>query len=205
MEINELKSDPDMLYMGKKKKKKKKLAIIITSVVVTVVLILIALVPTVTYFALMLDGDAMMPNGFFIDTLRDEADVVGCKNGKTATEIEIPDSALGKPVTNVHLIMVKGNTSLTTLSIPYSVNTLQEDLRAKSRRYCALGSCTSLEYNIYENGCYLGDEEHPYSVFVKPVRDDLETITLHKETKIIYSYAFEKCDSRYILLQEQNQ
>ena len=46
-------------------------------------------------------------------------------------------------------------------------------------------------YNEYDNGYYLGNNNNPYLVFVKPKNNtDVTSCTIHKNTKLIYGYAF---------------
>ncbi len=54
--------------------------------------------------------------------------------------------------------------------------------------------CSSLSYNEYNNAYYLGDENNPYVVLVKAKDTLITSITIHENTKFIYSEAFYYCD-----------
>lgn len=53
-------------------------------------------------------------------------------------------------------------------------------------RYCG----TTIKYNEYNNGYYLGTDTNPYYAFIKPIEGTYEEFTLHADTKIIASEAF---------------
>lgn len=54
--------------------------------------------------------------------------------------------------------------------------------------------CDSLALIEYDNGFYLGNESNPYMIFMKAKNTEIENISIHKDTKIIYSNAFMECD-----------
>lgn len=49
----------------------------------------------------------------------------------------------------------------------------------------AFDNCNNLQYNEFENGLYLGNEENPYLVFIKP-KDKTVPCVMKIDTKIIY-------------------
>ena len=55
------------------------------------------------------------------------------------------------------------------------------------------GDCPNLVYNQYDNGCYLGNNDNPYLVFMKAIDSDISSCTMHKDTKIVAIYAFLNC------------
>ena len=55
--------------------------------------------------------------------------------------------------------------------------------------------CDQLIYNTYENADYLGNDENPYVVLVKYKNTAALNCTIHEDTKVIYSSAFEGCKS----------
>ena len=59
--------------------------------------------------------------------------------------------------------------------------------------YDAFYGCTSLQYNEYDNGLYLGNNENPYIVLINTKGNDFTDFTIYNETKIIYSKAFYEC------------
>lgn len=48
-----------------------------------------------------------------------------------------------------------------------------------------------LQYNEYENGYYLGNEENPYLIFVKMIDSEVTSFELHQATRFIYDGAFQ--------------
>ncbi len=59
----------------------------------------------------------------------------------------------------------------------------------------AFGGCSSLSYNKYDNGLYLGNENNPYLVLVKAKNEDIISCAIPTGTKLICSYAFSGCSS----------
>lgn len=53
----------------------------------------------------------------------------------------------------------------------------------------------ALIYNVYGNGLYLGNKDNPYHVLVKPISQDITTLTIHENTKIILNEYFNSCES----------
>ncbi len=53
--------------------------------------------------------------------------------------------------------------------------------------------CYNLQYNEYEGGLYLGNENNKYLAFVKPVTTALTSISFHEDTKVIMGGAFKNC------------
>ena len=78
----------------------------------------------------------------------------------------------------------QGCRALTSVTIPDSVTSIRDD---------AFSGCTSLQYNEYGNGLYLGNTENPYAVFIKMKSDDVASITIHNDTKLIYGSSFSGC------------
>ncbi len=76
--------------------------------------------------------------------------------------------------------------SLTSVTIGNSVTSIGED---------AFWYCSSLEYNVYDNAKYLGNENNPYVALIDASSTDITSCTIHNDTKIIYSSAFWECSS----------
>ena len=74
---------------------------------------------------------------------------------------------------------------LTSITIPDSVTSIGSG---------AFSGCTSLRYNEYNNGLYLGNTENPYVVFIKTKSDNVTNVMIHSGTKVIYSGAFARCN-----------
>lgn len=56
-------------------------------------------------------------------------------------------------------------------------------------------SNTNLNYNIYDNGSYLGNEKNPYMILIKLSNPTLSTIDIHEDCKIINAKAFADCNN----------
>ena len=52
----------------------------------------------------------------------------------------------------------------------------------------------NLFYNVYDNGCYLGNEENPFLLLVKPTDDSITSLEINANTKLIYGLALIDCN-----------
>ena len=100
----------------------------------------------------------------------------GCRS---LTEIIIPDR-----VTTIGDYAFSSCESLKSVVIGESVTTI---------RGGAFSGCGSLEFNVYDNGKYLGSKDNPYFALIEGVNDNISTITIHNDTKIIAGCAFIEC------------
>ncbi len=57
----------------------------------------------------------------------------------------------------------------------------------------AFVGCTNLNYNVSDNGCYLGNKENPYLLLVKALSPDITSCIINENTKVIVAYAFDNC------------
>ncbi len=78
------------------------------------------------------------------------------------------------------------NCKLTNIEIPNSVISIGKSV---------FSNCDNLQYNEYDNACYLGNEENPYLVLVKAQSTEITTCEIHSNTRIIYSETFSHCNS----------
>ncbi len=76
--------------------------------------------------------------------------------------------------------------SLTSVTIPNSVTSIGN---------YAFSGCSSLEYNEYDNGYYLGNKENPYVVLVKAKDKSITSCDIHENTRFICDDAFNRCTS----------
>jgi len=82
-------------------------------------------------------------------------------------------------------------TSLTEVLLPDSLTAVESS---------AFWGCNSLVYNVYDNGQYLGDEDNPYVILMKPVSTSATTYLIHEKTRIIHYGAFKKCTANNIVI-----
>ncbi|MBR5958285.1 MAG: leucine-rich repeat domain-containing protein, partial [Salinivirgaceae bacterium] len=47
--------------------------------------------------------------------------------------------------------------------------------------------CAKLDYNIYDNGCYLGNEENPYFILLNSKRNNISSCQINNRCHIIYN------------------
>ena len=59
----------------------------------------------------------------------------------------------------------------------------------------AFSGCSSLEYNKYDNGLYLGNETNKYVALIKPKTQGVKSITINNKCKVIGNSAFMNCTS----------
>lgn len=127
----------------------------------------------------------------------------------TDTDIVIPSTHEGLPVTSIGASAFGGRSSLTSVTISDSVTSIGNSAFS----YCtsltsvtignsvtSVGSsafykCTSLEYNKYDNGYYLGNKENPYLAFVDAKDIYIINCKINENTRIICDSAFERCIS----------
>ena len=85
--------------------------------------------------------------------------------------------------------------SLTNLTLPNSISKIGLN---------AFFGCDNLNYNIFDNGLYLGNTNNEYLVFVKTKQITLTDIQINEKTKIINSYAFNNCENLENILIPEN-
>ena len=57
----------------------------------------------------------------------------------------------------------------------------------------AFSGCTSLKYNEYDNGLYLGNKDNLYLAFIEPISVNISTINLNNNVQIFADSAFSGC------------
>lgn len=75
--------------------------------------------------------------------------------------------------------------SLKEITIPDSVSSIGNG---------AFASCSNLNYNVYENGKYLGNANNLYLCLVEATNKSITTASIHPQTKFICDFAFEGCN-----------
>lgn len=124
-----------------------------------------------------------------------------------AKKIIIPEEYRGLPVTAISEDAFASMEPLTTIVIPDTVthigarafdgcsNLKNLDLSA-NLQYVGEGAfdgCDSLPLTTYENALYIGDSDNPYSILVSATDTEIESCTVHEDTRIIYDGAFFDC------------
>lgn len=97
------------------------------------------------------------------------------------TSVTIPDS-----VTNIGDYAFSFCNSLTSVTIGDNVTSIGSG---------AFAECNNLQYNIYDNAKYLGNEQNPYICLAYSVNSDITECEIHENTKLIAGQAFYGCDS----------
>ena len=93
---------------------------------------------------------------------------------------------IGNSVTSIGNYAFYNCDSLKSITIPDSVTSIGN--------YAFMG-CNSLEYNEYNNACYLGNKTNPYVVLVTSKNEDITSVNIHEKTKFICEAAFINCNS----------
>lgn len=100
-------------------------------------------------------------------------------NDKLVTELSIPET-----VTSISSYAFAGCTSITNISFANSDITLGNN---------AFYNCTSLQYNVYDNAKYLGNNNNPYLYLWQALDTEITSVNIHPDTTRIYDSAFYKC------------
>ena len=120
------------------------------------------------------------------------------------TSIEIPNS-----VTSIEMYAFEGCTSLINIEIPNSVTSIGSSAFSdctslvrleipNSVTYVgpsAFWNCNRIEYNVYDKGKYLGNNENPYLILVKTTIISMESISIHSDAQVICPSALKYCAS----------
>ncbi len=123
--------------------------------------------------------------------------------------IVIPSKYKGIPVTSIGEYAFYDWSSLTSITIPGGVTSIGDHAFHNCRSLTsieipssvtsigksAFESCNKLQYNEYDNACYLGNKVIQYVVLVKVKNRDINQCTINENCRIIGEYSFYNCDS----------
>lgn len=163
-----------------------------------------------TNFEFVLNGAGYTCVGFSSDATLD---------GSDCTEVVIPDTYNGLPVTQVgdfdctaagfdadvryfsHCDNLKsvviGNNVTRILGAFNNCSNLTSVSIPDSVTSCEMSfyDCDAIEYNTYDNAYYLGNENNPYVVLIDAVDTSITSCNVNAKTKLIASNAFNGCSS----------
>ena len=120
------------------------------------------------------------------------------------TSITIPDS-----VTSIGNYAFEGCSRLTSITIPDSVTSIGDYAfyncfgltsvnigdGVTSIGVGVFSNCNNLNYNIYDNAKYLGDNNNPYVAVIDTTSTAITSCKIHSATKTVGNYAFSNCSS----------
>lgn len=114
--------------------------------------------------------DVVIPGGMIIqyDAFRD------CTSLTAVTLLE--------GATTIGLNAFNGCTALENVSVPSGLKSVNRN---------SFDNCPNLVYSKYDNGLYLGNAENPYVVLIKANSDNIESLEIHPDTKMIAASALE--------------
>ncbi|MBO7594154.1 MAG: leucine-rich repeat domain-containing protein [Salinivirgaceae bacterium] len=171
-------------------------------------------------FATMLAGQASAQTTFEIGNL--EYTVIDEENhcvsvgtasiNNTIGNIVIPETAENKGViyrvSRINSYAFAGCKKLTSISIPNSVESIGYAAFNKCNSLIsvtlpdsiimdesAFVQCDNLQYNEYDNACYLGNNKNPYILLIKAKSNDVGSCIINDKCRCIIYGAFSNCNN----------
>lgn len=158
---------------------------------------------TITYCDKTISGDITIPSvlGGYPVTSIGESAFEGCD---ALTSVTLCDG-----VTNVGALAFSGCCSLTVVT--FGENSQLTRIDDLAFAWCdnltevtlpdsvinfgsrPFAECDSINFNVYDNGKYLGNAKNPYLVLIQARSDDITSCAIHPDTKVIGSHAFYDC------------
>lgn len=145
------------------------------------------------YFSFNEDTDTYRVTGFYFDDI--ELVIPSTYRGKAVTSVDsgafrnctsITSVTISDGVTSIDYEAFSGCTSLKNITIPDSVTSIN---------YEAFSGCPNLEYTVYDNAKYLGNEGNPYLFLMAATGTDIKSCRINENTRVIYHGAFSDCTS----------
>ena len=133
--------------------------------------------------------------------------VFGLFHETGAIRIEIPAAHDGLPVTGIVASAFSSSQYLESVFMPDTITHIGsyafdgcpvlEDIQLSDNLLfvgdSAFEGCDELALTEYDNALYLGSDDAPYTVLIRAVDTEIESCTVHADTKFIYDYAFLEC------------
>ena len=98
---------------------------------------------------------------------------------------DLPDT-----LTSIEAYAFYGCTSIKDIDIPDGIKSIH------TLTFCG---CDTLEYNVYDNARYLGNDKNPYVALIEPTDKDIVSCEIHTDARIIASSAFSHCSALEVI------
>lgn len=208
----------DMSEEAKKRRAKQRKKVIGTSVIVFV---LVSAIVAATLFATGVVTLEELEEYYFHAFITPSGDleyelsedgryyvVTGAKD-KNVLSVSVPERYNGKVVSEIAPYAFKDYPRLREVIMADSVSAVGDGAFSGCKvlkyvslscviRYVGFGAfdgCDSLKYNMYNDLCYLGDEEYLRLVLVRVNNKDIQDVVLSNETRVICSDCFAYCEN----------
>ena len=150
------------------------------------------------------DGDDL---SYILNIDKASYSIIGMFHETGAIRIEIPAEYDGLPVTGIAASAFASSAYLESVFMPDTIthigsnafdgcSALKSIELSQNLVYVgelAFEGCDSLEYKKFDNAHYLGSKSAPYTVLLRAADTEIESCTIHDDTRIIYDYAFLEC------------
>ncbi len=122
-------------------------------------------------------------NGVTLTLSEDKSYYSANADSVTDEHLVIPEEYGGVPIGRVSMLEYEAD-NVKSVSLPDTVFSIG---------LSSFNGCTMLEYNLYGNAYYLGNEEQPYLYLIKAVSRDITSVAIHETTRVISGAAFSHC------------
>ena len=107
-------------------------------------------------------------------------------------DVLIPAEYKGLPVTAIGEYAFKGS-AVEKITVTENIVYIEGN---------AFEKCASLKYNVHETVSYIGTETNPYYALIVASQNSKESFSIHKDTRVIASYALYDCSIKELSLPE---